>query len=276
MNGLLTPKPIRIAKVYDDGADSRHFSFEPLDGTAIQSAQPGQFFNLTVPGHGEAAFTYLSLPDHDGRFSALIRKVGSLTGALSACNEGDVLGYRGPFGEGVWPLAQLKDKRVLAIAGGCGLAPLASAIDALHSATSPVSLIYGSRDPANQNLQQERAVWKQHFPMIETFDLPDDKSQRRGTPLDHVGDIVKVLGGEPEAIITCGPEVMMNAVVDYFLKRGLSPNNIHLALERRMHCGVGLCGHCYLGSSYVCVDGPIYSWERLAALSAANTACGLG
>jgi anaerobic sulfite reductase subunit B len=272
MNGLLTPQPIRIVQAYDDGTDARHFTFEPLDGTLIQPAIPGQFFNLTVPGQGEAAFTYLTLPNSEGRFSALIRRAGSLTGKLFECHEGDLLGYRGPFGDGTWPLDGLKGKRVLAIAGGCGLAPLACAIDRLQAAGSPIALIYGSRDPANQNLRHERVLWKQQIPLIETFDLPSDKSQRAGTPLDHVNDILEELGGEAEAIITCGPEVMMNAVADYFLKQGLGGDDLHLALERRMHCGVGLCGHCYLGSSYVCVDGPIYSWSELAKCSAATTA----
>lgn len=272
MNGLLTPQAIRITHLYDDGEDARHFTFEPVKGTLIQPAQPGQFFNLTVPGHGEAAFTYLSLPDSEGRFSALIRKVGDLTNALFECKEHDLLGYRGPFGNGTWPLDQLKGKRVLALAGGCGLAPLASAIDALLDADSPIALIYGSRDPANQNLQQERALWKQHISLIETFDLAIDSSLHSGTPLDHVDAILPKLGGEPEAVLTCGPEVMMNAVAAFFLARGLSGDHIHLALERRMHCGVGLCGHCYLGSSYVCIDGPVYSWSSLSQLSKATTA----
>jgi anaerobic sulfite reductase subunit B len=268
MNGLLTPDPVRIASLYEDGEDSRHFTFEPVGDISIQPARPGQFFNLSVPGHGEAAFTYLALPDDKGRFSALIRKVGDLTSALFECSEGDLLGYRGPFGKGIWPLEQLQGKRVLAIAGGCGLAPLACAIEALLELKSPVALIYGSRDPANQNLQQERAIWKSRLPLIETFDLPSDKSQRSGTPLEHVDDIVEELGGKPEAIITCGPEVMMNAAADFFLKRGLNGDRIHLALERRMHCGIGICGHCYLGSSYVCIDGPVYSWQELSRLRA--------
>jgi len=273
MNGLLIPQPIRITELYEDGEDSRHFTFEPVGDTSIQQAKPGQFFNLTVPGHGEAAFTYLSLPDSNGRCSALIRKVGDLTSALFECSEGDLLGYRGPFGQGIWPLDRLKGKRVLALAGGCGLAPLASIIDALLADNeTQLGLIYGSRDPANQNLYQERMAWETRLPLIETFDLVTDTNLRIGTPLEQVDDIIPKLGGEPEAVLTCGPEVMMNAVAEFFLQRGVHGNNIHLALERRMHCGVGLCGHCYLGSSYVCVDGPVYSWTELTRLRGTTTA----
>ncbi|MFC1684839.1 FAD/NAD(P)-binding protein [Pseudomonadota bacterium] len=272
MNGLLIPQPIRIAELYEDGEDSRHFTFEPVGDTSIQQAKPGQFFNLTVPGHGEAAFTYLSLPDSDGRCSALIRKVGDLTSALFERSKGDLLGYRGPFGQGIWPLDQLKGKRVLVLAGGCGLAPLASIIEALLADNeTQLGLIYGSRDPANQNLERERAAWHKQLPIIEAFDLPAAGTKYIGTPLNHIDAILAQLGGEPEAVLTCGPEVMMNAAADLFIKRGLSGDNIWLALERRMHCGVGLCGHCYLGSSYVCVDGPVYSWNELTRLRGTTT-----
>ena len=75
-------------------------------------------------------------------------------------------------------------------------------------------------------------------------------------------------GQGPEAVLTCGPEVMMNAVGEAMVARGVAPERIFLSLERRMHCGGGLCGHCYLGSSYVCTNGPTYRWDELCRLRA--------
>ena len=272
MKGLLTPQPIRVSRIYYDGEASRHFTFEPVDASKPHTATPGQFFSLTLPGQGEAAFTYLSLPDAEGQFSALIRRVGALTSSLFTYDTGSLLGYRGPFGNS-WPLEQLRGRRVLILAGGCGLAPLASIIKALIADTSiKVALIYGSQTPDSRVLNHERSAWHTQIPLVETFDLAADKGQNSGTPLDHVDIILPELGGEPEAILTCGPEVMMNAVGNHFLDRGLSPGQIWLALERRMHCGVGLCGHCYLGSSYVCTDGPIYKWDTLTRLRSQTSA----
>ncbi len=34
---------------------------------------------------------------------------------------------------------------------------------------------------------------------------------------------------------------------------------IHLSMERHMDCGVGLCGHCQLGPTLICRDGPVYT-----------------
>ncbi len=273
MQGLLTPQPLRITEVYDDGEASRHFTFEFLGPGVAQAILPGHFFALTVPQQGEAAFTYLSLPDAAGRFHALVRRMGNLTTALFACGVGDVLGYRGPFGSGLWPIEELKGRRVLVVAGGCGLAPLATAIEALLAdGSGKVALIYGNQTPHTQVLQRELADWRRRLPVLETFDQSVPAGACGGTPLDHIDAILPRLGGEPEAVLTCGPEVMMEATARLFMRRGLAADRIWLALERRMHCGVGLCGHCYIASSYVCMDGPIYRWDRLQALHGQTTA----
>ncbi len=271
MKGLMTPQLVRISEIYEDGHLSRHFTFEPVNGVC-HSAKPGQFFTLVLPGHGEAAFTYLALPDAEGKFKALIRKAGTLTSALFECSNGDLIGFRGPFGNS-WPLEQLREKRVLIIAGGIGLPPLAAITENLMAGSSPrVGLIYGSRSPVDQVLKHERSAWHTHIPILETFDSPSSRGQLTGTPLDHVHEMTAKLGGLPEAVLTCGPEVMMNAAAQHFIKNGLPPEKIWLALERRMHCGVGECGHCYLGSSYVCTDGPIYSWQQRTRLQSQTTA----
>lgn len=271
MNGLMTPQLIRISEIYEDGNSSRHFTFEPVNDTR-HSAKPGQFFTLALPGHGEAAFTYLSLPDAKGQFKALIRKAGTLTSALFECSNGDHIGFRGPFGNS-WPLKQLLGKRVLIIAGGIGLPPLAAIADyLLADSNTQIGLIYGSHSPADQVLKYERSAWHMRMLILETFDSPSSKEQLTGTPLDHIDEMAVKLGGSPAAVLTCGPEVMMNAVAQYFTKNSLPSENIWLALERRMHCGVGECGHCYLGSSTVCTDGSIYNWQQLTQLQSQTTA----
>ncbi|HEY0676051.1 MAG TPA: hypothetical protein VGD25_07555, partial [Immundisolibacter sp.] len=50
------------------------------------------------------------------------------------------------------------------------------------------------------------------------------------------------------------------------LKRGVPQASIHLSLERNMKCAVGYCGHCQLGPHFICRDGPVLPWPRLAGL----------
>ncbi|MCD4796442.1 MAG: hydrogenase, partial [Candidatus Cloacimonetes bacterium] len=35
------------------------------------------------------------------------------------------------------------------------------------------------------------------------------------------------------------------------------------SLERRMKCGIGKCGRCNIGSKYICIDGPVFSYEEI-------------
>lgn len=263
-----TPIAVRVAQQYDDGEDARHLTFEPLEeGAPVPVVAPGQFFMLSVPGLGEAAFTYASLPDRRGRFDALVRRVGSLTSRLFELEPGAVLGVRGPFGRG-WPLQELAGQRVLVLAGGCGLAPLCAAIDALAQADgSRVAVVYGSRTPAAQVLSAERARWRGCITLLETFDVPDDDaSQVRGTPLVRLQEALDALGAAADAALVCGPELMMTRSAVALADRGMSAERIWLSMERRMHCGDGRCGHCYLGSSYVCTDGPTYRLDVLQRL----------
>jgi len=265
MNGYLTPRAVRLVSAYDDGEDARHFTFEPVKPVPAIPAEPGQFFMLTLPGKGEAPFTYTSVPDADGRFSAVVRRVGLLTRELFELKAGAVLGCRGPYGHG-WPTEEIRGQRVLVISGGCGLAPLAGAISHFAKDGTPIAVIYGARTPASQVLARERASWTNRVPLFETFDTPAPGETRIGTPLIAIEDAVSALGGEPAAVLTCGPEAMMNPVAEAMVKRGVPAGRIWLSLERRMHCGVGLCGHCYVAHSYACKQGPTYRWDELQML----------
>lgn len=262
----LTPRRLLLEDSYEDGEDSRHFSFRiEAPSAADLAAMPGQFFVLAVPGHGEAPFTYVSLPNAAGRFSALIRRCGALTAALFERASGSMLGYRGPFGKG-WPLF-LHQQQVLLVAGGCGLAPLAGLLDeaSRHRLPARLSVIYGARHAATQVLGRERQRWRQAMPFIETFDTAAP-GQRQGLPCAHIDELFPAQ--PPDALLCCGPEALMRASAEACLQRGVAPSRIWLSIERRMHCADGLCGHCYVGASYACRDGPTYRYDRYLHLLA--------
>ena len=54
----------------------------------------------------------------------------------------------------------------------------------------------------------------------------------------------------------------MRFTIEALLERGLPPKRIFLSMERHMQCGVGLCGHCQLGPTLICRDGPVYSYAE--------------
>ena len=66
--------------------------------------------------------------------------------------------------------------------------------------------------------------------------------------------------------MVCGPEIMMRFAVQSLGERGIPAERIHVSLERNMHCAVALCGHCQLGTTLICRDGPVYAWPDVVPL----------
>lgn len=262
----LTPNAVKLVEYFDDGEETRRYQFRLLDPCTMTQADPGQFFMLTVPGSGSAAFTFTSSPDQRGQFSVLIRRTGSLTRALFECDSGSILGARGPFGKG-WPIDKLKDQRVLIIAGGCGLAPLVSLTDYLLETKhcEQLVLLYGAATEKKQMLNSQRAHWQQTMPV---YNVVEDINYNglTGTPLDALPEALSEFTKKPTVVLLCGPEIMMQVLATEFTQRGLSPSSIFLSIERRMHCATGLCGHCYLQQQYVCQNGPTYRWDEFLSL----------
>ena len=78
---------------------------------------------------------------------------------------------------------------------------------------------------------------------------------------DTIEDIIKEK--EIDLILTCGPEVMMKKVLDIADSHEIS---IQASLERKMKCGVGLCGSCCVGKDNnitVYKEGPVFDSEKL-------------
>jgi anaerobic sulfite reductase subunit B len=89
----------------------------------------------------------------------------------------------------------------------------------------------------------------------------------------RVGVVTTLLGGirfdpaETVALV-CGPELMMHFAARELLARGVAPDRIHVSMERNMRCGVGHCGHCQLGPTLICRDGPVYRLSDVEPLLA--------
>ena len=272
----LTPVPIEVLDFYDDGQETRHYRFRLMDAdnsnkhVAWHKAQNGQFFMLCLPGIGEAPFTFTQLPNETGEFRALVRKVGSVTHALFNCSVGDVIGARGPFGRG-WPVDDMSKERLLIVAGGCGIAPLASLINRLIDTQSftQLEVVYAARSRATLMLNPERERW-QHcvpfFTVVEDMTGLNEQEFYSGTAVGILPKVLHAFAEQPDRVMLAGPEGMMEAAAEYLTAYGVDPKVIYLSVERRMHCAVGLCGHCYLQSRYVCTDGPTFTWAELLPL----------
>ncbi len=228
--------------------------------------QPGQFNMLYVFGVGEVPISISSDPaDRDG-FDHTVRIVGRVTGALESAEKGDVLGLRGPYGT-PWPLDALAGRDVVVVTGGLGCAPVTGAVEYMirrRASYGRLTIVHGVKTPQDLLYRERFDRWKDtpDTRVLLTVDRPDKTWRYHvGVPLDLFDEIA--LDPPRTAVLMCGPEIMMRLAIQKLRTAGVDPAAIYLSLERNMRCGLGHCGHCQIGSLFVCRDGPIVAYPAV-------------
>jgi NAD(P)H-flavin reductase len=250
-----------------------------VEPAAVFRHQPGQFCMLGVPEVGEVP---ISISGQDGAaILHTIRAVGASSRALTKLEPGQVLSLRGPFGS-AWPLAEIRGRNVVVIAGGLGLAPLRGALREMAEQPErypSVRLLYGARSPADILYGDEILTWDRSI----TFAPSTPTATRaghvkvhvtvdRGAPgwTGHIGVVTTLMRRKPlsphAVYLVCGPEIMMRFVLDELERIGVAGHDVWLSMERNMKCAVGLCGRCQYGPHFICKDGPVFRRDQLAGL----------
>jgi NAD(P)H-flavin reductase len=267
MKNVWLPEIWIVERRIQESEDTVSLELRPETGALTFAAKPGQFNMLYSPGYGEIPVSISSI--RSGTLVHTIRNVGAISAALAGAEAGSTLGLRGPFGSS-WPLQAAMGKHLLLLAGGLGLAPLRPVIKFVCDRRQDFRdffILHGVRDREHLIFRDDLANW-QKIPGIQ-LDLTVDRAE-----LDwegHVGSLPQLLDlvtldRQETVAFLCGPEIMMRMAAATLLEMGLPPQNIHLSLERNMKCALGFCGHCQLGSEFICRDGPILDYDRVARL----------
>ena len=262
-----------VREIIPETANIKTFRLQLLDKQAREDFrfEPGQVAQLSVFGVGEATFVINSSPLDTSYLQFTVMKVGEVTSALHELSLGDTLGIRGPLGN--WfPYREMKGKDLVLIAGGLGLAPLRPLILyvlANRRDYGKLHLIYGARTPGDLCYRADLKRWRKGNDMKLTLTIDSEVPGWE----HHVGFVPAVVEQEnpcPDnaVAITCGPPIMIKFVLQVMEKLGFSDEQIITTLERRMKCGIGLCGRCNIGNKYVCIDGPVFSLAQLKTLPA--------
>ncbi len=243
-----------VEKIEEESEDVKTFLFkDPL----CERARAGQFVMVWVLGVDEVPMSLSVVGELCG---ITVKKVGDATAALHRLREGDVVGIRGPYGNGFTPIPRGKCAMV---GGGTGVAPLLVLASQLPTEVE-FTFIEGAKTARELILLRrlrDVVASKKGKLVLAT---EDGSEGEKGTAYDA---FVKIAESEEfDIVYTCGPELMMKKVVDYCLGRGIP---VQASLERYMKCGVGLCGHCVLDPEglRVCVDGPVFDGETLTRIS---------
>ncbi len=258
------PQPWRLSRVRQNTADVFSWEIEPVQGSA-PAFRPGQFNMIYRFGQGEVAISICGEAS-DGRLIHTIRAVGSVTRQLQSLQAGDVVGIRGPFGNG-WPVDELKGHDVLIVAGGLGVAPLRPLVEWLlaHRADyGRIDILYGARRPSDLLYADDLVRWQQAPDLRLRITVDNGGSDWYGE-IGAVTHLIPRIGLDPARTraVLCGPEVMMRFTVLSLQQEGLENASIWLSMERHMQCAVGYCGHCFYGPHFVCRDGPVFRFDRL-------------
>jgi NAD(P)H-flavin reductase len=233
---------------------------------------PGQFVMVEVPGYGEVPVSISSSTSNKGFIELCIRKAGSVTNILHRARRGAKLGLRGPFGSH-FPLEQMKGQSILLIAGGLGLAPLRAPIYEVtenRAEFKDVHILYGTKSPDQLLFDYQYESWRRidDVNMQIIVEEPDDDWKGPVGLITELLDGVKVDPSETFAIV-CGPPVMFKFVCQRLNKMGIPMDRMFVSLERRMHCGMGKCCRCNVGSTYTCTDGPVFDYWTVINLKEA-------
>ena len=249
----------------DDPVERRSYTF-----------QPGQVNMIGIPGVGEIPISVSSDPARSRLLAHTIRWCGRVTNVFKTLHAGDQVTIRGPFGRG-WPVAEARGGDLLIVAGGLGMAPLRPAVyTAIRNRGSFRRLIVlaGARGPEHLLYPGEMDMWgqwlrNQGIELLLTVDIADES-----WPYDEgvVTTLFPKAHIDPRVatVFTCGPEIMMRFAIRDLLALGVPPERVWLSIERNMHCGVKLCGHCQFGPYFACADGPVFRYDRVSELMAVS------
>ena len=205
--------------------------------------QAGEFVFLWIPGLGEKPFSALT----DDPFTLVVIDLGQFTHALMDLPPGTEAYVRGPHGI---PVAPAADAKIMAVAGGTGLA-----------AVYQIARDFGNAEVFAGARSAERLYYLDECRRIaEVHVATDDGSAGyHGVVTELLRERLLAMSAEERKQLifyNCGPQPMVHAAIAV-QREFCQPEQIFSAIDYLTKCGVGICGACATPDGRrLCVDGP--------------------
>jgi len=263
------PQLARIMHIKEEVPGARAiktFRVEFMNGGGFDH-ESGQCAMISVFGKGESMISIASAPVITDYKQFSIMRSGRVTTAIHDMGVGDVIGVRGPYGN-KFPVNDWKNRNLIFIGGGCGLAPIWPVIQtavANRKDFGKITVFYGGRTSRDimyaAELEKLRGTADVHL----SIDTPEEGWE------GYCGFVPANVMSKPQSpdnaiAITCGPPIMIKYVISNLRGMRFADEQIYTTIENKMKCGIGKCGRCNVGKDYVCVKGPVYSWAQLKTL----------
>jgi len=273
MDNIYRPYLMTISDMTDEAPGVRTFrlNFSDEEEGKNFKFQTGQFGLYSVFGAGESTFCIASSPTREDYIECTFREAGRVTKALRELNVGDTVGFRGPYGN-VFPIEKWEGKNLVFIAGGIALPPLRSVIwnclD-LRDKYKDVTIIYGAKTVDDLVYKQELKEWdaRDDINLVTTVDPGGETPEWTGK-VGFVPTVVEEAAPDSNdtIAIVCGPPIMIKFTLPVLDKLGFKHDKVYTTLENRMKCGLGKCGRCNIGCTYVCKEGPVFTAEEISKM----------
>ena len=148
-DNIYMPYLVTIDKITQEAPGVKTFRLKFQDEEVAENFhfRAGQFGEYSAFGEGECTFCIASSPTRKGYVECTFREAGKVTSALAKLEEGQTMGFRGPFGN-TFPIDEWKGKNLLFIAGGIALPPMRCVIwNALDTRDDfgNISILYGAK-----------------------------------------------------------------------------------------------------------------------------------
>lgn len=242
-----------------------------LEAAPLAAAAPGQFTMLRIAGSGlllRRPYSFCSTEPEKGRFTLLVKIVGTGTRSLAELPTGRWVDCLGPLGSSFRLPA--RGREAVMVAGGVGIAPFLGMCQALAARGEAGYVLLGGRRAHDLYLRQEF----ERLGMRVYCTTEDGSFGERGLVTDALAKLLTERAGAPVDLFSCGPSAMLVRVAAMAGEHHL-PHQV--SVERRMGCGMGCCLGCVVftrkasepGGQYrrACTEGPVFdaeeiSWER--------------
>jgi len=298
------PMPAEVIEINEEAGGPRAIrrlkvKFQKDEDKKAFKQRPGQCAVLSLFGKGESMISITSPPTITDYLEFAVMRVGKVTSTIHQLEIGDIIGVRGPYGNS-FPVEDWKGKDLIFIGAGIGQAPIRSVYNYVLAPENradygKVTLIYGARTSKDLSFKDELFAyevkddpsvylcvdWKfgkegmidadaeKGWPRINMKSPGETKIKQGQTRFTcFVPQLVEVIKPSPEntIAITCGPPIAIKFITQNLSKLGFDDEQIYTTLEMRMKCGVGKCGRCNIGSTYVCIDGPVFTYNQIKEL----------
>lgn len=270
MENIYKPELMEVVSVLQHTADVKSVRIRFADPEAQKrfSFRVGQFGMFSAFGSGESTFNICSSSTWKDYLEFCFRRTGKVTDCLWRLDEGDIMGFRGPYGN-CYPTEKWEGRNLLFIAGGIAMPPIRCAIWYClenRARFGRITIVYGARNVRDLVFAEELDKWAQYenVHVVRCVDPGGESPEWKGEVglIPHVVERANIPSENTVALVI-GPPIMIRFTLPVLDKMGLAKADIYTSLENRMKCGVGKCGRCNCGPIYVCKEGPVFTLEQI-------------